>query len=190
MADRADHARAGVVVEPAAAGLHDALARRQQGLGRGIAERHQHVRIDQLDLALDERQADLRLLRRRRAVAGRPPRNDIGDVGACCDRARSPPIMRSSSLPERPTNGRPSMSSSRPGASPTNMMRACGLPSENTRRVAVDFSAQPSKFSSSARSASSVGAVRAASRADCDRRLRRRRRLAASGSRETSRQPS
>ncbi len=57
------------------------------------------------------------------------------------------------------------MSSSRPGASPTNMMRACGLPSANTSRVAVFFSAQPSKFSSSARSASSVGAVRAASRA-------------------------
>ncbi len=64
-----------------AAGLHDALARRQQGLGRGIAERDQHVRIHQFDLALDERQADLRLLRRRRAVAGRPPGNDIGDVG-------------------------------------------------------------------------------------------------------------
>ncbi len=58
------------------------------------------------------------------------------------------------------------MSSSRPGASPTNMMRACGLPSENTSRVAVFFSAQPSKFSSSARNASSVGAVRAASRAE------------------------
>ena len=28
----------------------------------------------------DERQADLRLLRRRRAVAGRPPRHDVGDV--------------------------------------------------------------------------------------------------------------
>jgi len=33
-------------------------------------------------LPLNERQADLRLLRRRRAVAGRPPWNDIGDVGA------------------------------------------------------------------------------------------------------------
>jgi len=58
------------------------------------------------------------------------------------------------------------MSSSRPGASPTNMMRACGLPSANTSRVAVDFSAQPSNFSSSARNTSSEGAVRAASRAD------------------------
>ena len=58
------------------------------------------------------------------------------------------------------------MSSSRPGASPTNMMRAPGLPSANTSRVAVDFSAQPSKVSISARSASSEGAVRAASRAD------------------------
>ena len=50
-------------------------------LGRGIAERDQHVRVHQFDLALDERQADLRFLRRRGAVAGRPPRNHIGDVG-------------------------------------------------------------------------------------------------------------
>src|SRR5262249_399416 len=63
-------------------------------------------------------------------------------------------------------NGRPSRSSSRPGASPTNMMRASGFPSANTSCVAVDFSAQPSNFSISARSASSVGAMRAASRAD------------------------
>jgi hypothetical protein len=48
------------------------------------------------------------------------------------------------------------------------MIRACGLPSANTSRVAVDFSAQPSNFSSSSRSASS-------------RRFRRQRRLAARG---------
>ncbi len=72
---------AGVVVEPFAAGLHDAVAGRQQRLRRGIAERHQHVRIHEFDLPLDERQADLRLLRRRRAVAGRPPGNHVGDVG-------------------------------------------------------------------------------------------------------------
>ena len=63
------------------AGFHDAVAGRQQRLGRGIAERHQHVGIDQFDLPLDERQADLRLLRRRGAVAGRPPRDHVGDVG-------------------------------------------------------------------------------------------------------------
>ncbi len=78
---RADGAPARLVVEPAAAGAHDAFAGRQQRLRRGIAERHQHIRIHQLDLALDERQADLRLLRRRRAVAGRPPGNHVGDVG-------------------------------------------------------------------------------------------------------------
>ena len=77
----ADGAGAGVVVEPFSAGPHDALAGRQQRLRRGIAERHQHVRVHQLDLPLDERQADLRLLRRRRPVAGRPPGNHVGDVG-------------------------------------------------------------------------------------------------------------
>jgi len=79
--DRADLAAAGVVVEPFAAGAHDAFAGCQQGLGRRIAERHQHVRVHQFDLTLDERQADLGLLRRRGAVAGRSPRNHIGDVG-------------------------------------------------------------------------------------------------------------
>ena len=47
---------------------------------RRAAEADQDVRIGKLDLALDERQADLRLVRRRRAVAGRPPRHDVGDV--------------------------------------------------------------------------------------------------------------
>ena len=79
--DGADGARAGVVVNPLAAGLHDAVAGRQQGLGRGIAERHQHVGIDQFDLPPDERQADLGFLRGRRPVAGRPPRNHVGDIG-------------------------------------------------------------------------------------------------------------
>ena len=77
----ADHARAGVIVEPAPARAHDAFASAEQGLGRGIAERHQHVRIDQLDLALDEGQADLRFLRRWCAVAGWAPGNHIGDIG-------------------------------------------------------------------------------------------------------------
>ena len=71
---------AGVVVEPFAAGLHDAVAGRQQGLRRGIAERHQHVRIHEFDLALDERQAGQGLLRGRRAVAGRAPRNQVGQI--------------------------------------------------------------------------------------------------------------
>ena len=42
-----------------------------------------------------------------------------------------------SSLPARPTNGRPSSSSVAPGASPTNMTRAAGFPSPGTIRDAV-----------------------------------------------------
>ena len=53
--------------------------------------------------------------------------------------------MRSSSCPERPTKGRPSMSSSRPGASPTSISRPSGLPSENTSDFAVNLRLQPSK---------------------------------------------
>ena len=88
---RADLARAGVEREPAAARLGDAVLGRQQRLGRRIAQADQHVGIGELDLALDERQADRGFLRRRRAVAGRPPRHDVGDVDAMCGRARSPP---------------------------------------------------------------------------------------------------
>ena len=44
-----------------------------------------------------------------------------------------------SSWPARPTNGSPCRSSSSPGASPTNINRACGLPTPNTtwRRPSV-----------------------------------------------------
>ena len=56
-------------------------------------------------------------------------------------------------------------SSSRPGASPTNITFACGLPSANTSWVAVAFSAQPSNLSRMARSSSSDLAALAAARA-------------------------
>src|SRR5947207_11856228 len=79
--DRADLARAGVECEPAAAGLEDTLARAEQRLGGRAAEADQHVRIGELDLAAHERQADLGLLRGPRAVAGRPARNEVGEVG-------------------------------------------------------------------------------------------------------------
>src|SRR5258706_15290428 len=73
--------------------------------------------------------------------------------------------MLSSNWPERPTNGSPAISSSRPGASPTNITLACGLPSANTSRFAVRRSAQPSNRSSRSRSASRLVAEAAARRA-------------------------
>jgi hypothetical protein len=82
-----------------------------------------------------------------------------------CDRSPIAASIRSSNLPDRPTKGRPSMSSSRPGASPTNISRACGLPSAKTSWVAVALRAQPSNRSSTARSSSSVAARFAMSRA-------------------------
>ena len=71
--------------------LQHALGRVEQHLGRRSAQRDQHFGVGQLDLPLDERPADLGLLRRRRAVARRPPRDDVGDVGRRCGRCRSPP---------------------------------------------------------------------------------------------------
>src|SRR5436309_2761057 len=84
--------------------------------------------------------------------------------------------MRSSSWPLTPTKGLPARSSSAPGASPISITRAAGLPSPNTRLVAVFFSGQPSKAASA--SASSVR-----SRAAAASRLKQ---LAAERGREVS----
>ena len=78
----ADFAKPGVVAPPPAAELQNAFARLQELLCRGAAEDDEEIRVDERDLPLDEGTADLRLLRRRRAVAGRPPGDDVGDVGA------------------------------------------------------------------------------------------------------------
>ena len=132
----------------------------------GLAEADQHVGIDELDLALDERQADLRS----------PAASACGCRAAAtarcwrcrpwCGRARSPPACGRATCPERPTNGSPSMSSSRPGASPTNISRACGLPSANTSCVAVALAARSPRSGRGWRAARrGWRRVRAASRA-------------------------
>src|SRR5258705_12066514 len=56
--ERADHPCAGVVVEPLAAGPLDAFAGRQQGRGRGIAERDDPCLDDQFGVRVDELQAE------------------------------------------------------------------------------------------------------------------------------------
>ena len=76
----ADLARAGVEGEPAPARLGDAFLDAKQRLRRWAAETDENVGIGKFDLPLNERQADLRLLRRRRAISGWAPRNDVGDV--------------------------------------------------------------------------------------------------------------
>src|SRR5262249_34433021 len=72
--------RTGLIAEPAASCPGDAFVGCEQRLRRRIAETNQHFGIDQLDLTLREREADRGLLRRRRAVTGRPPWHDICDV--------------------------------------------------------------------------------------------------------------
>ena len=71
--------------------------------------------------------------------------------------------MRSSNWPEGPTKGLPARSSSAPGPSPTSISPASGLPSANTRLVAVAASGQPSKPARAARSSASVRAAAATS---------------------------
>ena len=68
------------IVQPFAAQLHDALGGPGELLGRRVAEKNQKLRRQKLDLPLDERLANLDLLRRGRAVAGRAPEYEVGDV--------------------------------------------------------------------------------------------------------------
>ena len=93
--------------KPAPARPADTIRDAEQRRGRRLAETDQHFRIDQFDLALDERQAD------RRSRAAR----DRGFPAAAMARywryrrlRASIPIaasILSSNCPERPTNGMP-----------------------------------------------------------------------------------
>src|SRR5262249_18027094 len=90
---RADFARAGVKHVPASARLTDPVLDAEERLRGGAAETNQDIGIGELDLAQDERQADLTLLRRRRTVAGRTPRYDVGDISSAAidpDRCHHP----------------------------------------------------------------------------------------------------
>src|SRR5271167_3316762 len=62
----------------------------------------------------------------------------------------------SSNWPDRPTNGSPARSSSRPGPSPTNISRAASSPTPNTTWVRPDASAQRVHPRASARTSASV----------------------------------
>ena len=99
------------------------------------AQQDDDPRIHQLDMAAQEGQAHRRFLGRGIAIVRRPPVDNIGDVGAGAVQMDAASIL-SSSFPARPTKGRPMRSSSRPGASPMNMMREAGLPSAKTVWVA------------------------------------------------------
>src|SRR5262249_18089226 len=76
----ANFALAGVETEPASARLGDAVLYAEQRLCRRSAEANQDVGIGGLDLTLDKRQTDLRLLRSWCAIARGPPRYDVRDV--------------------------------------------------------------------------------------------------------------
>src|SRR6476660_8078316 len=78
--ERRDVASGARIAQPFAAEPHDALADAENALGRGAAEQHQHLRLEQLDLPGEERRASLDLFWRRRAVAGRTPIDRVGDV--------------------------------------------------------------------------------------------------------------
>ena len=111
----------------------DARARHER-LHRVAAERHDQRRIEHLELAPQVRRAGGDLVRLRVAVAGRAALDDVGDedlVAAPADAIQ----QLTSRPPARPTNGRPSRSSLKPGPSPTNTTSVSGLPSPGTACV-------------------------------------------------------
>ena len=100
----ADFALACFECEPSPPRFGNAFPDAEKGLRGRAAKANQDVRIGQFDLPQDERQANLRFLWRGRAVARRAP----GTMLAIYTEVRSKPIaasMRSSNLPERPTEG-------------------------------------------------------------------------------------
>src|SRR5260370_10111987 len=69
-----------MIANPRPARSCNSLLYAQKGLSRGGAETHEDLGRGQLDLPLDERQARLSFLKRRRPVARRAPWDDIGDI--------------------------------------------------------------------------------------------------------------
>ena len=68
------------ISEPRAARTQNARLDRQKRAHRGSAETNEVFRSGEVDLSLNKRQTYLCLLGRRRSVARRAPRNDIGDI--------------------------------------------------------------------------------------------------------------
>src|SRR5262245_1163676 len=68
-------------IEPAPSELQYAFRSADQALRRRGAEADEKARLLDLDGAPQERQAHERFLVRRRAIARRPPEDDIGDIG-------------------------------------------------------------------------------------------------------------
>ena len=75
-------AAVGGVAGPAAAQPHDALTGVEQLFGGNPTQKDEKRRIDQFDMAFNERLTDCLLARRGRPVARRPPGQDVGDVDA------------------------------------------------------------------------------------------------------------
>ena len=120
-----------------AAQLGDALLGLEQQLGGEVAERHDHLRLDEARAAPRGTAGTSRS----RAGAGRGcPAGGTSPRWRCRRRRASSPmpsIRLVSSWPARPTNGSPVRSSCSPGPSPTNIRSAWASPTPNTTCVRV-----------------------------------------------------
>src|SRR5215475_1412617 len=138
------------IVLQLAAHLRDADFSVEQGLNRGIAQRHDQLWANRLDLAKEKRDARLDLVRFGRAVARRARFDHIGDVNVFALQ-----VNRFDHFGEQ----LPVASSSAPGPSPTNINSALGLPSPKTMFVRVEASLQRRQSPRSRRMSSRVSSA-------------------------------
>ena len=160
------------------AGARSGSSRPEQRLRRERAERDDHLRLDRVDLLEQERLAGRDLVRLGIAIAGRPALDARWRCRPRRARSSIASIIFVSSCPARPTNGIPWMSSSAPGASPTNIRSASGFPTPNTtcfrpsvcslQRVQSPMSSRMGASSSAAERANVTGTTAAsATRSRC-----------------------
>ena len=111
--------------------------------------------------ALEERLAGEDLVRLGVAVLGRPALDDVRDEDVRRFILMPFSMMSVSSCPARPTNARPCSSSSAPGASPTNISSARGLPWPKTivLRPAGEPAARQSPMSSRIAASAAAGSA-------------------------------
>ena len=97
-----------------------------------FAEGHDHIRLEEIDLAVEVGGAGRNLVILGVPVARRSALDDIGDINLVGVRIPSRRSSGRAARPAWPTNGRPVRSSSAPGPSPMNITPAFGSPSPKT----------------------------------------------------------
>ena len=120
------------VVEDAAAQARDRIVRPQQRLRRELAERDDHLRLDDVDLPEQERLAGLDFVRLGIAVLRRPALDDVGDVDVVALEVDRLDDLRQQLAGAADERDRPARPRRRPAPRRRTSGRRSGLPTPNT----------------------------------------------------------